>query len=142
MFNTCRASTIVVVLQLALGLAFYADTHSVLGSAAVVIGVTFLVHTGLSGNPVDDDLHAALLPAFFAPWAFVFGALDWQYGVFMSLAVAVTLSYYIATVGERYRSEPWPLVFIAALPLGIGTVLGGSVLLFLHLRDTANEPIA
>jgi hypothetical protein len=104
--------------------------------------VTFLAMTGLTGGIVEDDLHAAALPAFFAAAAMFTVVIDLMVGILIALAAAIILSYQVARIGERYRREHWLLVFVAALPLGAGTVFGGMVLLYRRLYDTANQPIA
>lgn len=142
MFNTWRASTIVFVFQLALGLSWFAETKNVEGSAVVVMIVTFMIASGLSGSLVDDDVYAVSLPACAGAFAVFMVTIDQNVGFIAALITAVILAYLVAAAGDRGQREPGILILIASLPLGIGTVLGGSVLLFLHLRDTANEPIA
>lgn len=142
MFNIWRATTVVFVLQLALGLSWFAETKSIAGSAVVVMVVTFMIASGLSGGLVDDDVHAVSLPACAGAFAVFMVTIDQNAGFIAALITAVILAYLVAAVGDRGRRESGMLILIAALPLGIGTVLGGSILLWRRLYATANVPFA
>lgn len=149
MFNIWRTTTVVFVLQLALGLSWFADTKSVFGSAAVVVIVTVLLLSGLTTNFDTDHLFGALVSALFAATAVMLAAISTHWaaaaGVAISVVVLALTTYAAAQLAyatEPQKTEPWPLLYIAALPLGIGTVLGGSILLWRRLYETANEPFA
>lgn len=148
MFNRWRASTIVVMFQFAVGAVVYAfeaatgaETKSFFGPVVVVVVATLMgIFPGVAF--LSDDLHAALLPAFLAALAAMFWGLGWQGSALVSLFLSVGVSYCIAAVAKHSEIEPWPLVFIAALPLGIGTVFGGTILLWRRLYESANIPFA
>jgi hypothetical protein len=145
MFSVWRTSTIVFVLQAALGLAMFVETGSVFGSAAIVTVVTFLLLSGLKTRTVIDDLFAVLCPAFFAVLAVTFATAPIIDASPMLAIIAGVAAFGMSMVAARDRfreREPQPLVFLIVLPLGIGVVLGGLTLLYRQLYDTANQPIA
>lgn len=148
MFKVWRMSTIVFVFQLALGLAVFAETKSVFGSAGVVVIVTFLLVLGITSRFDIDNLFGALVSALFAATAVMLATIisaHWTAaaGVVVSvtaLALTTCAAAQVAYATDSHKIEPWLLLFVAALPLGVGTALGGCVLLWRRLYASANVP--
>lgn len=140
MFNVWKGSTVVFVFQLVLGTAVYAKTQSIAASAAVVTLATCSMAIAVKDGFMQNDLQPLLVSGSLGSLAVFFAAGNFFESLVIGcLIVSVAWSYLIATVGRR--DETWFLVFLAALPFGIGMILGGLTLLFLRLYETS-EPIA
>lgn len=128
-FSTWKASTIVFVLQLVVGGSVYAKTGSYPGSAMVVAVMTFLVLSGLFGGLVSCDVHMVSLPACIGAFAVFMATINNDIGFVVAVVVTILSSGLVTLVRQHINESPLP-IFIAALPLGVGTVMAGSILAF------------
>ncbi len=147
MYSLWRASTIVFVLQLAMGLSLFAETGNAPMSAICVGLVTLLVVSGFLGDDVarmiGDDIQMVSVPAIPATGIVLFLTIPkkdlWDLvGGLVSLILAFLLTSTIALVIMRGRKGSMLPCFIAVLPLGLGTIIGGALLLYGRLFETAN----
>lgn len=142
-------STIVFVFQAALGLAMFVETRDVLGSAAVVGTVTIMILMGLTSRYATDNLSGALVCGLCGTIVVIIATQSWLFGTGLAVAVALLAVAVTSCIAEETtdaadpnKNERWLLLYVAALPLGIGTVVGGSILLWRRLYATANVPFA
>lgn len=149
MYSLWRASTIVFVLQLIVGVLVFTMTGDVPASAIFVMAITLLIVSGLLGddvaNWIGDDIQMVSVPAVTAAGIVAFLAIPKKdlfdfIGGFTALILTFLLTSTIALVITRGRKGSMLNCFIAVLPLGLSTIIAGSLLLFWHLHETS-EPI-
>lgn len=141
MFRVWKESTLLFVLQLIVGGSVFAETGDAPGSAALVCVLTFMVLSGLLGTVISEEMHMVSLAACGGVLAVFMATLNSGIGVAASLACTLTLAYVTAIVGSRGTRETWPLILIALLPLGVGTLFGGTILLWRRLLASPKIPL-
>ncbi len=142
MFQIWKINTLVFGLQLLAGWLTYRQTGDLVAvsGAALAISTICILLTVNSRNK-DGSPMAAVYAAIFASIAFLFASVRNHnfatIAAFLVVVVAATFFALCAAYPEE-DSEPrekrfW--LFLAALPAGIGTVLGGLGLLYLFGRS-------
>lgn len=131
MYKLWKASTIVFVFQFVVGASVYVETGGLAFSVFCTVFTTFLIASRYLIND-DGGVEMVALPATVAMTAVFMATLGTSSSGVTSVIVAlisVWLTYLVVRIGVRDkgvrdRKEPWPLLFVVALPLGIGTIAG------------------
>ena len=115
MYSCWKWSTVIFVLQLVVGGGVYFFTGDpATTTATVALALAIALYT------------ATITAAAIAAIAFAVAVILTPFPAIAAVVVAIAI---VAVAVAKEENEPFLAHFVAALPLGIGTVLGGTILL-------------
>ena len=142
MFQLWKVSSTVLLLQAVTGLVVYEITRDAALAgvfvAFITCGVVFVAAFRVSLTVLFVALAAALATALYVMIATL------MLSAFFIGFAGVFIAVHGAAVEQKKQGakEPTPFLFLAAMPLGIGTILGGAILLARKLTAKSQKPQA
>ena len=133
MLETWKWSTGGFVLQAVFGVAVYTATESIPAAVAFAAVVALIISVTGGLNSRVFACSAAFFAAFSVTVAnFMFDGSAFDVALVATVAVLAVLcsaaTAVVAKVDEKVK-EPFSLLFVTALPVGLGAILGGTALL-------------
>lgn len=139
MFSIWKGSTTVLVLQLISGvlafLVFENGTAAVSATFAIAMGIALVRFFGGTNGFVSAETASMTPAAACAAAAGVMSTIPaWLIGIFL----AVMMTYVAAALWAEEKAEPWPLLFVSALPV-LGPFVGGTILVWRWMETRLPE---
>lgn len=128
-FAYTAVSTVFFLLQASLALTLYGWTKNLEASLVVVVIATLMLAVVIA-DATKGGARMAGIPAVPASIAAVLLVAGQGMLALCTGVIALVLSYMVAIMKGPPREDPWPLLMLAAMPLGIGTVFGFAFLGF------------